>query len=72
LERSVLSAIFFAGLVNRSTSPWDDPNRRPSHADKRGAWRRELLLKEIRAVLRPGVTSKEIQAVAERLLAIAA
>src|SRR5271165_3236451 len=30
-------------LVNREASPWDDPNRRPSHADKRRAWRRELL-----------------------------
>jgi hypothetical protein len=59
-------------LVDRSASPWDDPNRRPSHADKRRAWRRELLVEEIRAVLRPGVTAKEIQVVAERLLALAA
>jgi hypothetical protein len=30
------------GLVgHRSASPWDDESRRPSHADKRGAWRRE-------------------------------
>ena len=56
-------------LVNRKASPWDDPNRRPSHADKRRAWRRELLAEEIRAVLRPGVTEEEIRAVAERLLA---
>jgi hypothetical protein len=42
------------GLVDRQASPWDDPNRRPSHADKRRAWRRELLAEEIRAVLRPG------------------
>ena len=53
-------------------SPWGDPNRRPSHADKRGAWRRELLAEEIRAVLRPGVTEEEIQVVAERLLSLAA
>ena len=59
-------------LVDRSESPWDDPNRRPSHADKRRAWRRELLADEIRGVLRPGVTAKEIQAAAERLLALAA
>ena len=32
------------GLVgHRSASPWDDEPRRPSHADKRRAWRRELL-----------------------------
>jgi DDE superfamily endonuclease len=59
-------------LVDRKASPWDDPNRRPSHADKRRAWRLELLAEEIRAVLRPGVTDEEIQAVAERLLSLAA
>jgi hypothetical protein len=59
-------------LVDRSTSPWDDPTRRPSHADKRRAWRRELLAEEIRGVLRLGVTEVEIRAVAERLLALAA
>ena len=62
-----------AGLVgHRSASPWDDDPRRPSHADKRRAWRRELLGNEIRAVLRPGVTEQEIQAAAERLLNLAA
>ena len=59
-------------LADRSASPWDDPSRRPSHADKRRAWRRELLGEEIRAVLRPGVTEAEIQAAAERLLSLAA
>ena len=49
-------------LVDRSASPWDSPSRRPSHADKRRAWRRALLGEEIRAVLRPGVTEEEIQA----------
>jgi hypothetical protein len=59
-------------LVDRSASPWDKASRRPSHADKRRAWRRELLGEEIRAVLRPGVTDEEIQATAERLLSLAA
>jgi hypothetical protein len=62
-----------AGLVgHRSTSPWDDGARRPSHADKRRAWRREMLGEEIRAVLRPGVTEQEIALTAERLLNLAA
>lgn len=62
-----------AGLVgHRSVSPWDDEPRRPSHADKRRAWRRELLGEEIRAALRPGVTEREIAAAAERLLNLAA
>jgi hypothetical protein len=59
-------------LVDRSESPWDSPLRRPSHADKRRAWRRALLGEEIRAALRPGVTEEEIQATAERLLDLAA
>ncbi len=59
-------------LVDRSDCPWDSPLRRPSHADKRRAWRRTLLDEEIRAVLRPGVTEEEIQAAAERLLSLAA
>jgi hypothetical protein len=59
-------------LVDRSDSPWDSPLRRPSHAEKRRAWRRALLGEEIRAVLRPGVTEEEIQATAERLLSLAA
>jgi hypothetical protein len=61
-----------AELVDRSDSPWDSPLRRPSHADKRRAWRRDLLGEEIRAVVRPGVTEAEIQATAERLLSLAA
>ena len=61
------------GLVgHRSTSPWDDLSRRPSHADKRRAWRRELLAGEIQAALRPGQTDEEIQETAERLLDLAA
>lgn len=61
------------GLVgHRSASPWDDEPRRPSHADKRRAWRRELLGTEIHAALRQGATENEITAIAERLLSLAA
>jgi hypothetical protein len=59
-------------LVDRSESPWDDPRRRPSHADKRRAWRRELLREEIQAVLHPDATEAEIQTLAQRLLNLAA
>jgi hypothetical protein len=59
-------------LVDRSDSPWDASSRRPSHADKRRAWRRALLAEEIRATVRPGATEAEIQATAERLLSLAA
>jgi hypothetical protein len=57
---------------HRSASPWDGEPRRPSHADERRAWRRELLAAAIHAVLRPGATEEEITAVAERLLNLAA
>jgi hypothetical protein len=57
---------------HRSASPWDDESRRPSHADKRRAWRRELLGNEIRAALRVGTTERELQSAAERLLNLAA
>jgi hypothetical protein len=56
---------------HRSASPWDDGSRRPSHADKRRAWRRELLGEQIYAVLRPGLTEVDIRAAAERLLNLA-
>lgn len=59
-------------LVDRSESPWDKPTRRPSHADKRRAWRRQILLGEILAVMRAGPSDAEIQAAADRLLRLAA
>lgn len=34
-------------IVDRSASPWDDPARRPSHADRRNALRRECIHNEI-------------------------
>lgn len=57
---------------HRSQSPWDERPRRPSHADKRRAWRRELLGKEIDAVLRDGANEEGIRDLAERLLSLAA
>ena len=59
-------------LVNRSASPWDVATRRPSHADKRNALRRELLREELRELLQPGTSKVEIEATAERLLSLAA
>jgi hypothetical protein len=57
---------------HRRESPWDDKPRRPSHADKRRAWRRELLAKEIDAVLRNAPDDEGIRQLAERLLNLAA
>lgn len=61
------------GLVaHRSESPWDDKPRRPSHADKRRSWRRELLAEEIDAVLRDGADGEQTRDLAGRLLDLAA
>jgi hypothetical protein len=60
------------GLVGRCRGPWDDPTRRPSHADKRRALRRELLGAEIRAAVRAGLTAADFPAITERLLDLAA
>ena len=59
-------------VAHRSVSPWDDKPRRPSHADKRRAWRRELLAQDIEAVLPAGTERAKIQELAERLLDLAA
>ncbi len=56
------------GLVDRSRSPWDDPGRRPSHADKRKALQREILQGEIQAALGERAESEEFHDLATRLL----
>jgi hypothetical protein len=59
-------------VAHRSASPWDDPNRRPSHADKRRAWQRELLAEEIRAAVGDRHDPATIQNLAQRVLDLAA
>ncbi|MBN9119496.1 MAG: transposase [Planctomycetes bacterium] len=59
-------------VAHRNASPWDHKPRRPSHADKRRAWRRELLAEDIEAGLQVGGNSARIRDLAERLLDLAA
>jgi hypothetical protein len=59
-------------LVDRSRSPWDDPTRRPSHADKRKALQREVLRREIEAVLSGPPDTQRFRELAEKLLDLAA
>ncbi len=62
-----------AALVDhRRASPWDGRPRRPSHADKRRAWRQEILVDEIAAVVGDGAVRAEIRDLTERLLRLAA
>jgi DDE superfamily endonuclease len=58
-------------LVDRSDSPWDQEDRRPSHADKRKALQREVLRREIQEALSGPLNRERIQALAEQLLSLA-
>jgi hypothetical protein len=58
-------------LCDRSDSPWDDPQRRPSHADRRKALQQAILKREYSSLLhRPGAARK-IAAFARQLLRLA-
>ena len=59
-------------VAHRSASPWDNSERRPSHADKRRAWQRALLAEEIQAVVGEHNDPTEIQNLAQRMLDLAA
>jgi len=59
-------------LVDRRDSPWDDPDRRPSHADKRKALQRETLRSETLAILEQGSDSEGLRRLLDRVLGFAA
>jgi hypothetical protein len=59
-------------LVDRSRCPWDEAERRPSHADKRKALQREVLRAEIQAVMGQRSDAAELQESVLRLLDLAA
>jgi DDE superfamily endonuclease len=56
------------GLVQRDRSPWDDPSRRPSHADRRNALRRQCLQEEFRQHQRRGPLTRKIRRLLRRLV----
>jgi hypothetical protein len=56
-----------AKLCDRSDSPWDDTDRRPSHADRCKALRRECLQAELSRHARAGGCSRKILAFVQRL-----
>jgi DDE superfamily endonuclease len=55
-------------LVDRSLSPWDNEPRRPSHADRRKALRRQTLQEEFQAAQTGPDQQRKLLAFAERLL----
>jgi hypothetical protein len=60
-----------AELVDRRRSPWDSPERRPSHADKRKALQRLILHEEIHTALGRRTIREEFRNLALRLLGLA-
>jgi len=61
-----------AELCDRSDSPWDDPQRRPSHADRRKALRRHIMQNELSAATAIWSLPRKILRLAQRLMALAA
>ena len=62
----------FEELCDRSGSPWDKEERRPSHADRRKALQRELLGEEFRRRWGERPVPPEIQELVDLLLSMAA
>jgi hypothetical protein len=58
-------------ICDRSASPWDDPDRRPSHADRLRALRQEILREEFSRATAGGRPPRKIQCFIEQLLALA-
>ena len=59
-------------ICDRRDSPWDDPDRRPSHADRRKALRRSILQHEYLSLVRCGRAARKIAAFAQQLVKLAA
>lgn len=59
-------------IRDREDSPWDDPDRRPSHADRRKALRREILQNEYLTLATSHRCSSKIRGLYKLLLQLAA
>jgi len=58
-------------LCDRSQSPWDDADRRPSHADRRKALRRQIMEHELSTLAAAGQLPRKILQWAQRLMNLA-
>jgi hypothetical protein len=61
-----------AALCDRRACPWDDPTRRPSHADRRKALRSTLFEAQLLAAVDQRPIPRKILTLANRLLRLAA
>ncbi len=58
-------------LCDRSDSPWDDAQRRPSHANRRNALRRQILRNELSTITTAWSLPQKIIQLAKNLMALA-
>lgn len=58
-------------LVDRSDRPWDNPDRRPSHADRRRRIARKMLENELLNDMPPGLEHSKFRHGIENLLSLA-
>ncbi|MCL2623932.1 MAG: transposase [Planctomycetaceae bacterium] len=58
-------------LVDRKACPWDDANRRPSHADRRNYLRHGILANEFNVALHSQTTTTKLKIALKRLLSLA-
>lgn len=59
-------------LCDRSASPWDDPERRPSHADRRKALRRHIMRTHFSTITAVWHLPRKIHQLTKQLFAMAA
>jgi hypothetical protein len=60
-----------AELCDRGLSPWDDAERRPSHADRRKALRQQVMQTELSAISKNWLLPTKILHFAQRLMTLA-
>lgn len=61
-----------ADVTDRSDRPWDNPARRPSHADRRRAISREMLAKQFLAHLPKTLNGRKFRQLIQDLISLAA
>lgn len=58
-------------LCDRRQSPWDDPQRRPSHADRRKALQRQIMQHELSTLAAVQPLPRKFLQLTKRLIALA-
>jgi len=59
-------------LTDRSDRPWDNPDRRPSHADRRRTIAREMLHKQFLTALPKALDNRKLRKLFQHMIDLAA